>query len=101
MWRNKIKDIDLVLIALQALIPTLQFTDKNIKLQGLENTYKYIGHTSELIKLKMISVSAASISEITGIPRATCIRKLEKLVLLGVLIREEKSKRYYKHASFG
>ena len=95
MWRNKIKDIDLVLIALQALIPTLQFTDKNIKLQGLENTYKYIGHTSDLTKLKMISVSAASISEITGIPRATCIRKLEKLVLLGVLIREEKSKRYY------
>jgi len=95
MWRNKIKDIDLVLIALQALIPTLQFADKNIKIQGLENTYKYIGHTSELIKLKMISVSAASISEITGIPRATCIRKLEKLVLLGVLIREEKSKRYY------
>lgn len=95
MWRKKIKDIDLILIALQALIPTLQFANKNIKIPGLENTYKYIGHTSDPAKLRMIAVSAASISEITGIPRATCIRKLEKLVLLGMLMREEKSKRYY------
>ena len=35
------------------------------------------------------------LSTITGIPRATCITKLEKLVSLGFLLREAKSKRYY------
>tara|TARA_Y100000590_G_scaffold42628_2_gene45408 strand:+ start:27 stop:1061 length:1035 start_codon:yes stop_codon:yes gene_type:complete len=95
MWQNKIKDIDLVLISLQALIPTLQCADKNIKIQGLENTYKFIGHTDENYKLSSASISAASISQVTGIPRATCIRKLEKLVVLGMLVREEKTKRYY------
>ena len=33
-------------------------------------------------------------SEVTGIPRATAIRKLDKLVSLGFLVRELKSKRY-------
>ena len=31
----KIKDIDIILIALQSLIPTLQFANKNIKIPGL------------------------------------------------------------------
>ena len=40
------------------------------------------------------SVNPSSVSDITGIPRATCIRKLEKLVNLGFLTREEETKRY-------
>ena len=95
MWQNKIKDVDLVLIGLQALMPALQNADKNIKIQGLDTAYKLIGHASENYKFSANSVSAASISEITGIPRTTCFRKLEKLVVIGMLVREEKTKRYY------
>ena len=57
--------------------------------------HKIIGKTSTKIKSPHNAVSASSVSEVSGIPRATCIRKLEKLVKLGLLVREVKSKRYY------
>ena len=97
MWKDKIKDIDLVLITLQAVIPTLQYLDKNqnIKDIGLDKIHTVLGKTNELYKTSDTSISAASISEVTGISRVTCIRKLESLVKLGMLVRETKTKRYY------
>ena len=97
MWQDKIKDIDLILIALQAVIPTLQYADRNqnIKDVGLDNLHAIIGKTNDQYKFSDTAVSAASISEVTGIPRATCIRKLEKLIRLGFLLREAKTRRFY------
>ena len=97
MWQNNIKDIDLLLITLQALIPTLQHDDKRLLMQNLnmDNLYTILGKTSEKNNFTSISISASSVSEVTGIPRATCIRKLEKLQKLGVLDRENQSKRYF------
>jgi len=97
MWQDKIKDIDLVLISLQALIPTLQYLDKNqaTKDMNLENVYTIVGKTNEQYNASNTAIGAASVSEITGIPRATCIRKLEKLVKLGMLVRETKTRRYF------
>ena len=40
-------------------------------------------------------ISASSISQVTRIPRPTCIRKLNILVNYGTLIKDEKSKQYY------
>ena len=40
------------------------------------------------------SVSAASVSDITGIPRATCIRKLEWLVKSRFVKKNPENKRY-------
>ena len=97
MWQDKVKDIDLILITLQAIIPTLQYADKNqnIKDLSLDNLYKIIGKTNNQYRFSDTAVSAASISEVSGIPRATCIRKLEWLVKSGMLIREVKTKRYF------
>jgi len=97
MWQDKIKDIDLILITLQAVIPTLQYADKNqnIKDLSLDNLYRIIGKANNQYKFSDTAVSAASISEVTGIPRATCTRKLETLVKLGMLVRETKTKRYF------
>tara|TARA_Y100000590_G_C15634502_1_gene982424 strand:+ start:477 stop:1490 length:1014 start_codon:yes stop_codon:yes gene_type:complete len=95
MWRKSLKDIDLLLIVLQAVIPNLACAAKN-KAENVkvENIFKIIGQLDENC-ISESSVSTASISDITGIPRATCIRKLEKLVKLGFLNREHSSKRYY------
>ena len=41
------------------------------------------------------SISATSISEVTNIPRATCIRKLNQMVDRKILTQDEKTKRYY------
>ena len=92
-WQLKLKDNDLLLISLQAIIPTLQFIDKNIGEINLDNVFKIIGHVNKN-ECKNCSISATSVSEVTGIPRATCIRKLQKLVNLGFLSHENKTKRY-------
>ena len=101
MWQNKIKDLDLVLITLQALIPTLQNIEKN-KIYSdvkLENIYLLVGKVSENESSKLPSIGATSVAEVTGIPRATCIRKLGKLIKLGLLVKETKTKRYYVNQS--
>ncbi len=43
---------------------------------------------------KKIGISATSISEVTGIPRANCIRKLEKYIKMKVLEKDPITKRY-------
>jgi len=92
-WQLKLKDNDLLLIALQATIPTLQFIDKNIKSVNVDEIFKMIGQVNKN-KYSNCAISATSVSEVTGIPRATTIRKLDKLVNLGFLVRETKTKRY-------
>ena len=94
MWQLKLKDNELILIALQSTIPTLQYIDKNVGHINLENVYKIIGHINKKDEENNCSVGATSVSDVTGIPRATCIRKLEKLVNLGFLIHRDKNKRY-------
>jgi len=91
-WQLKFKDNDLLLIALQATIPTLHFIDKRIKPTNIEDVFKMIGQVNK-DECSNCSISATSVSEVTGIPRATAIRKLDKLVNLGFLVRE-KNKRY-------
>ena len=97
MWQTKINDVDLIFIAMQALIPTLKYEDQdiNVKELGVQNLYTLVGKTSQKYNTSNSSISASSIAEISGIPRPTCIRKLDKLVQLGLLIREVKTKRYY------
>ena len=97
MWKKKFKDIDMMLIALQATIPTLQYVDKSEKNKNhsLDNMLNPIRKTKRRNLLSLKGVSATSVSEVTGIPRATCIRKLEKLTLLGFLFREPKTKRFF------
>ena len=97
MWQNKIKDMDLILIALQAVLRALNFTEKkqSIKEMKLENLYLFIGKTNNQYRSSNAGISASSISQVTGIPRPTCIRKLNILVHYGTLIRDENSKQYF------
>ena len=95
IWQNKLKDNELLIIVLQAVIPTLQFANKSQQGINAENLFRVIGRVSDKEDISRSTVSAASVSDITGIPRATCIRKLEKLVSAGFLFREEKTKRYF------
>ena len=97
MWQNKIKDMDLILIALQAVLRALSFAEKkqNVNEIGLENLYLLVGQTNADYRKSNAGISASSISQVTGIPRPTCIRKLNILVNYGTLIRDESTKQYY------
>jgi len=95
MWQLKIKDNDLLLIALQVTIPTLKFVDKHLGKIKLDDVFRISGKNNNKHSASTCIVSATTVSKVTGIPRATCIRKLEKLVTLGFLMRETISKRYF------
>ena len=94
MWQLKLKDNDLLLVALQATIPTLRFIEKSKNNKKKGDAFKIIEKDKENTQDQHFEIGATSISEVTGIPRATCIRKLDKLVNLGYLKHNVKTKRY-------
>ena len=90
-WHNKLKDLEMLLIGVQVLILTLNsikrnFTNFNSLLENQKNLKNINQFNAD--------ISATSVSDITGIPRATCIRKLDKFVKMKVLQKDQKTKRY-------
>ena len=91
-WQNKLKDLEMLLIALQTIILSLNYLKRNVSdFSNLINQNRI----PKNINAKDANISATSISDVTGIPRATCIRKLDKFVKMKVLEKDEGSKRYY------
>ena len=93
MWKANLNDLENVLIF-------FQFT---VLLSSKINKNNIISHSKLFTEPNIInnqfhqdvSVSATSISDITGIPRATCIRKLNQMVKQKIILQDEKTKRYY------
>ena len=79
-WQSKTKDLEILLIGLQSLIQSLNY----LRQKSLNNN----------LSQKYSDISATSVSEVTGIPRATCIRKLEWLSKAKFVHKDPKSKRY-------
>ena len=73
----------------------MQYADKYPNNVRLDSIFRIIGKIEDTYNFSEIAVSATAISTVTGIPRATCIRKLNRLVSLGFLLRETKTKRYF------
>ena len=90
-WQDKLKDLEMLLIGVQVLILTLNSIKRNFN-----NFNSIIDNEKKLKNMKEFNadISATSVSDITGIPRATCIRKLDKFVKMKVLQKTHKSKRY-------
>ena len=94
IWNTQLNDIELVLIFVQlAHVFTTKTKEKNISHADI---YKDPSRFKEFISS---SVSATSISEVTKIPRATCVRKLETLVKLKLISQDQMSKRFYINPS--
>jgi len=90
LWNQQLKDPELILIFLQVV----HLFRSKAKVRNLSHSdiFDKPSITKEFISS---SISATSISEITKIPRATCVRKLEFLVKLKIVSQDEISKRYY------
>jgi hypothetical protein len=90
LWNKQFNDLELVLIFLQVVnLLASKTKDKNFSHKALFDNPILIN------EFKGSSISATSISEVTGIPRATCVRKLEFLVKLKIISQDKISKRYY------
>ena len=91
-WQERLKDLEMLLIGLQAQIQTLNFLSKKV---SIDFNSLFHNKIPKNINIKDANISATSISEITGIPRATCIRKLERFVKMKFLEKDKSTKRYY------
>ena len=79
-WQMKTKDLEILLIGLQSVIQSLNYLKKKADLNNNE--------------IKYPDISATSVSEVTGIPRATCIRKLDWLCKAKFVKKDLSNKRY-------
>ena len=89
-WHQKLNDLEMLLIGLQTIIQTINYINRKS-----DGTNSIINRFQKGQDIKEANISATSVSEVTGIPRATCIRKLEKFVKMKVLDKDLKTKRYY------
>ena len=81
IWQKSLKDLELALIFIQCIIITERLAKK------------------KNIDFSQTDVSSTSISNVTGISRVTCIRKLNKLVSLKLIKKNKVTKRYYADLS--
>ncbi len=85
----------MLLIGLQTLIQNIRYLKNSSKLQNLDSfLISKTTKNTDLSDLKKESISATSISEVTGIPRANCIRKLERYIEMKIVEKDPITKRY-------
>ena len=95
-WQEQFKDLEMLLIGLQTLIQTVRYLKTTGKFQTFDSfTISKISKGTAFPDIKNANISATSISEVTGIPRANCIRKLEKFIKMKVIEKDQVTKRYY------
>ena len=96
LWQLQFKDLEMLLIGLQTLIQGIKDIQNSSKLRNLDSFF-----TSKIIKsinsfnVKNTGISATSVSEVTSIPRANCIRKLEKYIKMKIIEKDPVNKRYH------
>ena len=93
LWKNQLGDLEVVLILMQ--IASLLTS----KVKETVSHEKLFSNPTILNKPKLqninVSVSATSLSDITGISRATCIRKLNQMVANNLITQDKTSRRFY------
>ena len=96
LWQMHFKDLEMHLIGLQTLIQGIRDLKNSSKLKSLDS-FLLIKTTKSTTSFysKDTGISATSISEVTGIPRANCIRKLEKYIKMKVIEKDQVTKRYH------
>jgi hypothetical protein len=90
LWNEQLNDLELGLIFLQ--VENLFVSKAKRRNIFHKDTYQDPSLFKEFVNA---SISATSISEVTKIPRATCVRKLDTLVGLKIVSQDKTLKRYY------
>ena len=92
-WRKYFGELELLLIGITIAFNSV--STASIKLKGVES---YIDKwREEILQSNIRGINALSISEITGIPRPTVIRKISKLIKLNMI---EMDKNKLLHVKF-
>ena len=93
VWKVKMYDLEVVMIYMQIATYLSSRVEEVVTHEEVFSKPTIINRPME--KNLNISLSATSLSDITSIPRATCIRKLNQKKKKKILTQDGKSKRYY------
>ena len=94
IWKLRFNDLEIPFIFFQFAV----LLSSRLRKDKIISHNKLFGESNVVLKgpgTQNVSVSATSISEVTGIPRATCIRKLNQMAEQKILIQDKNSKRFY------
>lgn len=90
LWQKELKDLEMLLLCIECEVQASSIYKKN----SITFENHYINKKTKRNSFSIPSISATSISDVTGLPRATCIRKLEKLNTMKMLKKDNITKRY-------
>ncbi len=93
LWKFQMKDLEIVMIFMQIATLLSSRVDQGVSHDKLFSNPDIIKEPQK--KKLNVSISATSLSDITGIPRATCIRKLNQMASRKMITQDKKTKRYY------
>ena len=95
LWQVQFKDLEMLLIGLQTLIQSIRDLKNFSRSQNLDSfILTKMTKSTSAFNTKNIGISATSVSEVTGVPRANCIRKLEKYIKMKMIEKDPITKRY-------
>jgi len=93
LWKNKLGDLEMVLILMQIVSLLASRVNEEVSHEKIFSEPTIV--LKPMLNNLNVSVSATSLSDITGISRATCIRKLNYMVHQKLVTQDKNSKRYY------
>ena len=93
IWKKQLGDLEIVLILMQIASLLSSRVSEEVSHEKLFSEPTIINKPN--LQNLNVSVSATSLSDITGISRATCIRKLNLMVQQKLVRQDENSKRFY------
>ncbi len=95
IWQVRFRDLEMLLIGMQTLIQGIRCSKNLNKSKNLDSfLVSKVVKSTDLLNAKDVGISATSISEVTGIPRANCIRKLDKFIKMKIIEKDSVTKRY-------
>ena len=92
LWKERLEDLEIALIFLQIASLLSSKVKKDV---SHKNLFDEPGNIITKPLPETVSVSATSISDVTGVPRATCIRKLNQMVKEKIIMQDKTTKRYF------
>jgi hypothetical protein len=88
IWKSKIKDLEIVHIIIE-IVSAL--TSKNKENFSIEDFYN---NSNTIFRFENMNISATTIADITGIPRSTCMRKLNQIAKQKMIKQDQNTNKY-------
>ena len=88
IWKSKIKDLEIVHIIIEIVSVLTSKTKENFSIEDFYN------NSNTIFRFENMNISATTIADITGIPRSTCMRKLNQIAKQKMIKQDQNTNKY-------